>query len=1377
MKKTNYLLLLTLPLSISAIVPVVVSCYKTPENIDKKSENEKNNTHNITNKNQNKQENTNNSTTNKVPKNKNKDNSNTTNKNDSNIKDEINNKPKKDIQSELMAKNENEYKNNSDLSKKNNLDLKNQNNSKTREDIKPDSTQKENQNIQNTPNQELNIKNTPSESFYNPNFNLIDNYKKRASINIKDISEFNLDDPNFITYNTWLKNKNNTKKQKNEHFDISKFNTFTLNYSYLRNNTLTLYISSKLSLKDLNNYKLQYKKENQNYLVDLVFYNDNKSNKMFVAQIPNINKNDKISLLNVQKNDITYQLKSNNYSLPLLDFFKLEDDVVIKSITDWKTWDETQNTHTFSLQFYNKNLNNLTNFPDQMQLVLLKKDKNISYVNFKYIKGNQYNAVVETDNFSKLIATAESFEISEVDKILGIQVKKNNEEWKWLENIPNIEIKNQDNEKEFLSLFKKGPKLTKISVENNNLVVNFQDYQDFANKEIELEIKSLDPFNPFSNLYKLKNTSQNSFIFENIDFPKDISKLIVTKIKINNELFEYDINDQETIFNNAKVGKEFQINKLNFYLDNKNRQILGSVAIDFHNDDLEIFQNKKLELTFKRLSPFVGETQYESIYNNLFLLEQKILIPFNKLQQFNLNGFYENIEYELQKIRIVDSFSLNEFVNETKFSKSLEKLNNKKLLYNFINNNQKDNNFIYKENTGYTKNDLINKKDEDSNIEYTLQNHYAIVNYKRENWYKYQATLFEDKINNKIKLKNEYLNTNLDKFNLIKNNKKVNTHFISPREIINNLSWNINKDFTEASITKDLSSFSNLDKHLDDAFFVLGFEFDPKQRQVIDIIEPEPFFRYNKTGYRINSSVKNMSKSFVYLTIPYKRILKEQTINNLGFEYLAIRNSKEDELNLKKLIDFRYRFNIKYNNTTKKLTFLINSKNKDIKIFDTLGDHYLSLNNSAFLGSSLFFVHWADLNEQLNPIEYKPIYNKEILSIGLEQLNFKDNYEHLKTTLEGSSKRVYFNNNEKNVLNARQRVFNFASRQMRGQGTWNVIGKVKPNDPNDFKFFITTNQHVWGEKEIREFSNNYFNLPIDLLEPEGGWNINKSDKRGLVFESRKWAKPTVGVKIITNFHNDKAFPTSYKDFKNNFGDINYNSTWNIYGEGQYGRNTHSLSSADLIVAIADFKDFYSIFEEKDNKVYYDGVAVDENDSNIYKTYKFFKTLKELKNLKPSKHNLHLSQLVNLNWSLASFPIGKQAANLDSLDAKRYREYIIGSMDERGIEGLLYPGAMSKMPTVPLSSKIFDLQSGASGSMAFDSEGNITGLVTESSYYRSNVMIVDTNANSFFGDGNITQNPGSFYERMRLLSYLYPEKYDSEQFNNLPNWETKTDKNI
>ncbi|MBU4692403.1 hypothetical protein KQ875_02200 [Mycoplasma zalophi] len=1363
MKKTNYLLLLTLPLSISAIVPAVVSCYKTPENIDKKSETEKNNSKNITNKNQNKQESTNNNTTNKVPKNENKDNSNTTNKNDLNTKGETNNKPKKDIQSELGPKNENEDKNNSE----------------TKEDIKSGSPQKENQNIQNTPNQEqeLDIENTPSKSFYNPNFNLIDNYTKRPSINVNDISEFNLDDSDFRIYNTWLKTKNNAKNQQNKHFDISKFNAFELSHSYLKNNTLTLYISSKLSLDDLNNYKLQYTNKNQNHLVDLVYSDNNKSNKMFVAQIQNINKTDKISLLNVQKNDIIYQLKSNNYLLPLLDSFKLEDNVVIKSITDWKTWDETQNIHTFSLQFYDKNFNNLTNFPNEMQLVLLKKNKQIINVKFNYKKGNQYNQVVETDNFSKLIATAESFEISEVDKILGIQVKKNNEEWKWLENIPNIEIKNQDNGNEFLSLFKKGPKLTKISVENNNLVVNFQNSQDFVNKEIELEIKSLDPFNPFSNLYKLKKNSQNSFIYENIDFPKDISKLIVTKIKIDKELFEYDINDQETIFNNANAFKEFQINKLNFYLDNKNRQILGSVAIDFNNDDLEIFQNKKLELTFKRLSPFVGETQYESIYNNLFLSEQKVLIPFNKLQKFNLNGFYENIEYELQKIRIVDSFSLNEFVNEAKFSKSLEKLNNKKLLYNFINDDQKDNNFIYKENTDCTKNDLINKKDQESNIEYTLQNHYAIVNYKRENWYKYQATLFEDKINNKTKSKNEYLNTNLDKFNLIKNNKKVNTHFISPREIINNLSWNINKDFTEASITKDLSSFSNLDKHLDDAFFVLGFEFDPKQRQVIDIIEPEPFFRYNKTGYRINSSVKNMSKSFVYLTIPYKIILEEQTINNLGFEYLAIRNSKEDELNLKKLIDFRYSFSIKYDNTTKKLTFSINSRNDDIKIFDTLGDHYLSLNNSAFLGSSLFFVHWADLNGQLNPIEYKPIYNKEILSIGLEQLNFKDNYEHLKTTLEGSSKRVYFNNNEKNVLNARQRVFNFASRQMRGQGTWNVIGKVKPNDPNDFKFFITTNQHVWGEKEIREFSNNYFNLPIDLPEPQGGWNINKSDKRGLVFESRKWAKPTVGVKIITNFHNDKAFPTSYKDFKNNFGDINYNSTWNIYGEGQYGRNTHSLSSADLIVAIADFKDFYSIFEEKDNKVYYDGVVVDQNDPSIYKTYKFFKTLKELKNLKPSKHNLHLSQLVNLNWSLASFPIGKQAANPDSLDAKRYREYIIGSMDERGIEGLLYPGAMSKMPTVPLSSKIFDLQSGASGSMAFDSEGNITGLVTESSYYRSNVMIVDTNANSFFGDGSTTQNPGSFYERMRLLSYLYPEKYDSEQFNNLPNWETKTGKNI
>ncbi|MBN4083700.1 hypothetical protein JXZ92_02605 [Mycoplasma sp. CSL10137] len=1210
----------------------------------------------------------------------------------------------------------------------------------------------------NKPNKLQNNKtisnNTQKEIMLSYNYDLTEPYIYKTPINIKNLSEFDENNELFKTYNNWLISKSKTN-YKNSTIDKRKYLRFELKDSKFSNNSLELIFKINYQVDNLNRFKLIYTYGENNIREEINLDNIKIKNKIFSVKISNLEKNKYVKLIDIKNENKSFNFISENEIILFNKSSELSDDIIITNNTRWETWELSQNLHTFSLFFSTKN-GQKPEFRKEMRLVTLKNNGEIKYFNFNFDEKIYSNPKNSNIKITKIKANTEEFDPRNIDRILGIEIKNNENVWSRLDKIPKINIKGKVN------FINNKPIINKINYNNSKLEINFSDTNI---KNIEIEVKSLDPFTNFSNIYKLDINNNNWLEIQDISLPEDITKFIITKIGYKDQLWNYEI-DENNVFNNLKNIKNFEISKFDIFLSNKN--IYGSIMFDFKKEELELFKNKNLELIFERKTKIMNETNNQSIYHNLFLDKNKVIVPFTKLKKFTLNGFYENTEYELKEIKIVDKYTLNEFLGSENFKNSLSKLKNKSFLFNFEYDNT-DNNFIYGEIEGETKNNLFKKESSnDKNIEYKIQNHYAIVNYNKEKWYKRQASLYENSISKELK---EKLSQKTNSFNLVKNGQKVETHFISPREIINDLDWKINDEFTKASITKDLSQFHNLDKHIEDSFLEIGFEFDPKQRQIIDLIEPEPYVRYLDQAESYNTSQRNMSKSFVYISVPYKEILKKPLISNLSFEYLAIRNSKEEEFKLKQLINDKYKFSVEFNKENNKLTYNIESKDPSTKIFDRLGDHYLSSYNSSFIGSSLFFVHWADLDiNNKSEIKYVPKGKSNILSVNLEQLNFKDNYIHLNNDATKSSKRTYFNNAETNILNARNRVFNFAPWAQSGQGTWDIIGKVNPNDPHDYKFFITTNQHVWGESLSKEFKNNVLNLPIEVFEPDGGWNIKSTDKRGSVFDDKKWLNETIKVDIIANFHNDKAFPNSEHEFKNNYGNINFNSTWNIYA---YNTN-NSLSNADLIVGIADFKDFYLNFSEKNEKLFYTSNRFDKTDKKTYNTFKFFKKLKKLKNIKPSKHNLHISRLVNFNWSLAAFPISEQKINADTINRKRYREYIIGNISNDDILRLGYGGAKSKLPVIPLNSLIFDLQSGSSGSMVFDLDGNATGLVTEASFTHSNIMIIDTNANAFLGDGYTTQNPGSFYERMRLLSYLYPDKYDNSEFKTLPNWEKLND---
>ncbi|MCU9931992.1 hypothetical protein NW733_05005 [Mycoplasmopsis felis] len=64
-----------------------------------------------------------------------------------------------------------------------------------------------------------------------------------------------------------------------------------------------------------------------------------------------------------------------------------------------------------------------------------------------------------------------------------------------------------------------------------------------------------------------------------------------------------------------------------------------------------------------------------------------------------------------------------------------------------------------------------------------------------------------------------------------------------------------------------------------------------------------------------------------------------------------------------------------------------------------------------------------------------------------------------------SSIRLFEENKSKVITDLRQRSFAFQSRD----GTWLMLGKVKPNDNTDFRFYITSNEHVADNNNILSY--------------------------------------------------------------------------------------------------------------------------------------------------------------------------------------------------------------------------------------------------------------------------------------------------------------------
>ncbi|MBU4692218.1 hypothetical protein KQ875_01240 [Mycoplasma zalophi] len=1262
--------------------------------------------------------------------------------------DSHNNEPKQDSENKQDNEPENP-KNPESTNENNNNNLDNnehKQDSKNKQDNEPENPKQDSDTPKNNP--DTNPRRDDNLE-YGENHNISPIWHLETERNISEINTLNTNKNVFELYNKALSKRQLTST--NVTFDNKKYVNYRLLKSSFNNKNVIVEIASNAEINNTDTYKLKYL-NGENSTEQEISLTPSSTNKyVLVANINTVTDNYKIKMLKVIRNNSEeVRFMSEGEYLLGKEIWKDSSKFKVTNEFKWSTWNSGNNIHSFAVTMQPV-ANNYT-FPSKARLVWLTKNNELQSGEMSIEKKlRQYPYTAKLDI---------TFNVSNIKKIMGIEVLGWNEhEWKWLGNISNkITIADQPSESESVQNL---PSIYQVEKQDSNLNILVSNPGDFKN--VKFEIKSTNPFINYSNIFEATK-SGSSYNVNLSSLPKNVEEFIITRGVFDNEIKTYPFVSYVTFKNYQNQNKNYKITEFNIYKDETNKNLYGSIAFDFDSEDFKRFDNKSVELVFTR-TPQEFE-KIDTYYWNLFLKEQKVIVPFKKWNKFNLNGFYEEQLYTLKSVRIVESINLNEVISQDKFADSINSLSNKEFSYTFDYGKAKDD-YLAGETQGETKDSLLikDKNNEQKTIEYSLQNHYAAINYERENWYKAKV------IENDNREKSQKLAEN--KFTLIHNGKQINTHFISPRELINNLKWNFNDNFTETTITKDISAFKNLNSHENDAIITLGFEFDPKQREITDLVEVEPFVRFEEGIRSAYWPVRNVSKSFVYLSVPYKKIKDSQILNDLNFEYLAIRHTANQQQNLKNLITSRYRFSAELKGNS--LTFKIQCKSNDTKIFERIGDHYLSLNNSAFLGSSSLFIYYSDINNN-TPITYEAIKPQNIKTIGLDHLNFEDSYKHKIPKLDGSSTRLYKEDKEKNVENARQRTFNF-DKEKAGEGTWAIIGKVNPDNPNDYKFFVSTNQHVWGRfnpVESKIFDNPRFDTALPINRPEGGWSIHKADTRERFYPGIEWNDVKVKVDLINAFDNDSRFPDAKREFKNNYGDINVDEKWGTYS----AHTNNSLSHADMVIGIADFKDIFNVFETRNGVVYYHNKSIDnisdDKDKSIRRVYDFFMTVKNLQTLKPSIHNLHLSSLSNLTWTLASFPVEAQYANHDTNNGKRYREYLIGNLTTP-LSRLQYGGVSTSLPAIHVDSKLLDLNGGSSGTMLFDSEGNATSLYTETATTYGAAMVIDTQAGAFLGDGKTTQNPGSFYEKMRILSHLYPDLYDHKQFSELPNWVNEENK--
>lgn len=961
----------------------------------------------------------------------------------------------------------------------------------------------------------------------------------------------------------------------------------------------------------------------------------------------------------------------------------------------------------------------------------LEINKKQSVIETKYINDELINNDYRPFALKQLLSSPQN--IKKTSDLSLITMQKNNQEFNNYFNF----IQNEDNFKQLpfnqATLLTKQNQLTdhhtnfkfeKIEIDKQNQIATVSFSHDSDSQTIQkilnatnkrLLIKNFDWTNPFSKIISYEKINNNQLRFSLKDFPKSLTKFIITHIQYD-DVVESLGRDLKNLFLYNQIEEELTLKKLNFYL--QENEVYGSAFFDFNEQTLKLYKNKIFLFEFTLDENYSEAKKNQSLIAKYTPPIQYVRVPFKSLWKFKIPHLYNGYLYKLNRISVRDNNSLTPFAfvkvkelnTSTFFVKNII-YNDRKIIDLYYNNNQFfSTKYQTLKNKNLTLNDLYKLWASNQNnlyLDYSLRNFISLVQY--ENTYLF----YQNKTNEGFY---DFITKKAD-FILVNNNEIKNLHKTTLKDNPD-LIFKKDKD-NYFQLTKKINKIKNLnlvnEKNL---VFNITFGLDP------NLIKETNLWK------------NLMLRSQISLAVPYKTLKNKKVIEDAEFVLNYGIGNQEYEYELYKKIKQDFRFQISYINDELKIKII--SKN-NISVFDNIWEHNSSIDSSYFLTKANFNIYYLN-NTTIDIME-----------------DDKSNNQY--TT------RIY-KNNEQNFLpikNARDRVISLSLIQ---DGTWNVLGKVKPNDDNDYRYYLISCAHVLnstqafksinktGNKDLFESSNSsngdfdplvpqiihenetlndkknpYYNA----LEKNGKLEANQNQFQFLNFPEK------ISIESIINF--DHQVKNKLSPHVNALGFFNPNA------------------SLDFSLITINLKPFFQKYGQLENSPAFNDLTK-EQQSVIRHIINF----KDLKPLKLSNQTKYFDDNQNVKWYLSTFPRTETINEFNAGKLPRYREYEINKYDKIQENIITTNNYLSTVGTTKISNQYFDVGSGSSGSVVYDENGDLVGMISfgahENAKFTAGGMIVfDSLISGFFGDKNNFANRTSLIQQIKQLAYLYPEKYE------------------
>ncbi|MCU4706336.1 hypothetical protein [Mycoplasma sp. CSL7503-lung] len=894
----------------------------------------------------------------------------------------------------------------------------------------------------------------------------------------------------------------------------------------------------------------------------------------------------------------------------------------------------------------------------------------------------------------------------------------------------------------------------------------------------------------------------NKLVINNSDLDKRISKYVVTALETNNKNYLISLNGKNIIVDTPI--KNLEINNFNLYKDESNKNIFGSISLNWDEDKLIYLKDKIFVLTFEAKQKVYQEKSHttESLFGpgekvienehekfddkNRVQKIKRVYVPFDKLWKFNLNGLQEQIQYKLSSLDIVSNdeyinvidkinYNTNSYFNFNFNWNNDEKLSDQ--LYNNLDASERNN--VDFSNLNLNKKELFENNQTNKNkVPFSINNLSTLINYN------YEVHNLKSLYKNRQKPSgSEFVD-----YKIIKNNVEQSLHWFKTRDYLAKQPFKITKEKDLAIITKDLNSIVNLNQiPNEDVIFWITFEFNPNPQNALHWSE------FNDVNSRVT------------IPVSYKNILNDKVINDVDFMYNLSSENNNFQSNIASKIRSLVSFNLELSDNNI-LKLKIKTRNNDVTLNNTTWEHNSSSNRSIYLNTADLFVYWIQpKTSQTKALSFKENEKLDELSIQTSATAYNDTYElkekELKKEEKGEneyvrvrnienhlvdspkpeeiSKRLFKEDVSKGIQEGRSRAYSLSNKS---DGTWNIFAKVN-DDPNDYRFWTFSNYHVWvtlrsenanmatiskskSGNEVLSIAKGEFLAPTLMsknvenknqpvyYKPE---NIDNIDVNGNAYNFDFSDKnQAIKYEMIVDFTNNNK--NIFDKFKNNMGieqtRTPENENYKNYADTSYMEQ--EKNRADLLIAIVDFEPIFKKFEGKDLSQPIDGKVLTIQEKNAINHVLNFKNLKPLK---ISKLSRYINSFTNLNAYISSIPKVPTLNPYGDVQASRYREYLYGVNSIK--VHFSSPTNVSKSFNGAVYSEVeyFDLYSGSSGSAIYDYNGDLLGLVKQGTANKiNNFIFVDTQKYSYFGNDDTIYNPGTFRSINKKLSYLYPTKY-------------------